>query len=105
MKGKYRTAYWLPFHFMNGTYVPREKIIQVKSHHCGVVVYNFTFRCLFSTKFAMNRLRNGIKNKIGIYESHLGSLSILNIFNKQFVVLNEAVYFLFVTRNFTFVTR
>lgn len=103
MKGKYRTAYWLPFHFMNGTYVPREKIIQVRA--IIVVVYNFTFRYLFSTKFAMNRLRNGIKNKIGIYESHLGSLSILNIFNKQFVVLNEAVYFLFVTRNFTFVTR
>lgn len=80
MKGKYRTAYWLPFHFMNGTYVPREKIIQVRA--IIVVVYNFTFRCLFSTKFAMNRLRNGIKNKIGIYESHVGSLSILNIFNK-----------------------
>lgn len=91
MKGKYRTAYWLPFHFMNGTYVPREKIIQVRA--IIVVVYNFTFRCLFSTKFAMNRLRNGIKNKIGIYESHLGSLSILNIFNKQFVVLNRSSIF------------
>lgn len=56
MKGKYRTAYWLPFHFMNGTYVPREKIIQVRA--IIVVVYNFTFRCLFSTKFAMNRLWN-----------------------------------------------
>lgn len=91
MKGKYRTAYWLPFHFMNGTYVPREKIIQVRA--IIVVVYNFTFRCLFSTKFAMNRLRNEIKNKIGIYESHLGSLSILNIFNKQFVVLNRSSIF------------
>ncbi|XP_006612982.1 uncharacterized protein LOC102678344 [Apis dorsata] len=28
MKGKYRTAYWLPFHFMNGTYVHERKLFQ-----------------------------------------------------------------------------